>query len=717
MEDSPSSPSPSNSSSSPPPNSSPPPSPPESSPPPPKSDSSSPPPPKSDSSSPSPPPSNSDSPSPPPPESSPPPKSDSSPPPPSPNQSPPPKSESSPPPASPPPTESSPSPPSSTNFSPLSPKSSNSSPSDDNDNPNTQSPPPSSNSSSSSPPPTTNTKPSPSKNTSFNEPNSPPSSTFSPPTPISPESSLFPSEKALPTSPPSRDASSNKSPSSLGSNNSPPHEQSSSSTVAIVAAVSVTGLLILAVVIVCLLCNRKKKKQPYYVDPAHPPKGGDPYYNTGNYSSPHTDHIVTLAPPPGVMGTPQEGGRGWTPPPPPPAANTSSEFSSGYSSHVPGGGPATIPSPNYGGLSKIQFTYADLATATGGFSEANVLGQGGFGFVHKGVLTDGSVVAVKSLKSGSGQGEREFQAEVEIISRVHHRHLVSLVGYCIADGQRMLVYEFVSNGTLEYHLHGKGRPVMDWGLRLKIALGSAKGLAYLHEDCHPRIIHRDIKGANILLDNNYEAMVADFGLAKLTEDNNTHVSTRVMGTFGYLAPEYASSGKLSEKSDVFSFGVMLLELITGRRPLDTTNKLMDDSLVDWARPFLTKALEENNYDELVDPRLEGNYDPDELQRMVACAAASILRALDGDSSLEDLNEKAGKNNTANFGGASGPASDLYDTCAYNADMVKFRQMVMTSQDMNSSEYGNTSDYGLHPSDTSSEFSSDYNHSGAHKQEK
>lgn len=182
--------------------------------------------------------------------------------------------------------------------------------------------------------------------------------------------------------------------------------------------------------------------------------GGDPYYNTGNYSSPHTDHIVTLAPPPGVMGTPQEGGRGWTPPPPPPGANTSSEFSSGYSSHVPGGGPATIPSPNYGGLSKIQFTYADLATATGGFSDANVLGQGGFGFVHKGVLTDGNVVAVKSLKSGSGQGEREFQAEVEIISRVHHRHLVSLVGYCIADGQRMLVYEFVPNGTLEYHLHG-----------------------------------------------------------------------------------------------------------------------------------------------------------------------------------------------------------------------------------------------------------------------
>ncbi|CAN4116801.1 unnamed protein product [Withania somnifera] len=428
------------------------------------------------------------------------------------------------------------------------------------------------------------------------------------------------------------------------------------------------------------------------------------------------------------MGTPQDGPRGWAPPPPPPAANTSSEFSSGYSGHAPGGAIPPI-SPNYGGLSKIQFTYADLATATGGFSQANLLGQGGFGFVHKGVLTDGSIVAVKSLKSGSGQGEREFQAEVEIISRVHHRHLVSLVGYCIADGQRMLVYEFVPNGTLEHHLHCKGGPVMDWGLRLKIALGSAKGLAYLHEDCHPRIIHRDIKGANILLDNNYEAMVADFGLAKLTEDNNTHVSTRVMGTFGYLAPEYASSGKLTEKSDVFSFGVMLLELITGRRPLDTTNKIVEDSLVDWARPLLTKALEENNCDELVDPRLEGKYNPDELHRMVACAAASvrhsarrrpkmsqIVHALDGDASLKELNDKPGKNHTANFGGASVAPADLYDTRAYNADMIKFRQMVMTSKEV--SGYGGTSDYGLHPSDiSSSEFSSDYNHSEDHKQAK
>nr|GMD49456.1 proline-rich receptor-like protein kinase PERK4 [Ipomoea batatas] len=164
---------------------------------------------------------------------------------------------------------------------------------------------------------------------------------------------------------------------------------------------------------------------------------------------------------------------------------------------------------------------------------------------------------------------------------------------------------------------------MEWPTRLKIALGSARGLSYLHEDCHPRIIHRDIKSANILLDNHFEAMVADFGLAKLSSDNNTHVSTRVMGTFGYLAPEYASSGKLTEKSDVFSFGVMLLEIITGHRPLDSTNITMEDSLVDWARPLLAKAIEDGNYNQLADPRLEGKYNSQEMGRMVACAAASI----------------------------------------------------------------------------------------------
>ncbi|MED6167838.1 Proline-rich receptor-like protein kinase perk1 [Stylosanthes scabra] len=298
------------------------------------------------------------------------------------------------------------------------------------------------------------------------------------------------------------------------------------------------------------------------------------------------------------------------------------------------------------GFSPSKFTYEELARATDAFSDSNLLGQGGFGYVHKGFLPNGKEVAIKQLKAGSGQGEREFQAEVEIISRVHHRHLVTLVGYCITGTKRLLVYEFVPNNTLEFHLHGKELPTMDWSTRLKIALGAAKGLAYLHEDCHPKIIHRDIKAANILLDSNFEPKVADFGLAKFSSDLNTHVSTRVMGTFGYLAPEYAASGKLTEKSDVFSYGVMLLELITGRRPVDSSH-----SLVDWARPLLTRALEDQNFDPLIDPRLQDEYEPSEMTLMVACAAASIrhsakhrprmsqiARALEGDASLEDLND-------------------------------------------------------------------------------
>lgn len=189
---------------------------------------------------------------------------------------------------------------------------------------------------------------------------------------------------------------------------------------------------------------------------------------------------MNMMPPSGVMSS--EYGWPMGPPPPPPMMSSSEMSSAAFSG--PHQAAMAPPPPTVAlGFNQSSFTYNDLAAATGGFSQSNLLGQGGFGFVHKGVLPNGKDIAVKSLKSNSGQGEREFQAEVEIISRVHHRHLVSLVGYCIAGPQRMLVYEFVTNNTLEYHLHGTGRPIMDFPTRLKIALGSAKGFAYLHEDC------------------------------------------------------------------------------------------------------------------------------------------------------------------------------------------------------------------------------------------
>ncbi|CAK9231714.1 unnamed protein product, partial [Sphagnum troendelagicum] len=354
------------------------------------------------------------------------------------------------------------------------------------------------------------------------------------------------------------------------------------------------------------------------------------------------------------------------------------------------------------GNSRSWFTYDELNIATNGFVASNLLGEGGFGRVYRGHLPNGQVVAVKQLTVGGGQGDREFRAEVEIISRIHHRHLVSLVGYCIADNQRLLVYDFVPNGTLDDNLHGKKQGVvMDWATRVKVAVGAARGLAYLHEDCNPRIIHRDIKASNILLDKNFEAQVADFGLAKLASDANTHVTTRVMGTFGYLAPEYAASGKLTEKSDVFSFGVVLLELITGRKPVDLRQPIGNESLVEWARPLMTVMLEDGNVEQLVDPELRNNYDVKEMICMIEAAAAcvrhsaskrpkmaQVIRALESDTDIAALYQgsKPGHSVEHNFvfGGShfAGGSSD-YDTQQYNADMQKLHKIALNNQKLGS----------------------------------
>ncbi|KAF8047075.1 hypothetical protein N665_3219s0002 [Sinapis alba] len=367
--------------------------------------------------------------------------------------------------------------------------------------------------------------------------------------------------------------------------------------------------------------------------------------------------------------------------------------------------------------SENMFTYEDLAKATDNFSSTNFIGQGGFGYVHKGVLQDGTEVAIKQLKAGSGQGEREFQAELQTITRVHHKHLVSLLGYCITGSQRLLVYEFVPNNTLEFHLHEKGRPVMEWQKRMKIALGAAKGLSYLHEDCKPKTIHRDVKAANILIDDSYEAKLADFGLARSSLDTDTHVSTRIMGTFGYLAPEYASSDKLTDKSDVFSFGVVLLELITGRRPVEKSQPFADDdddNIIDWAKPLMLQVLNDANFDGLVDPRLEDNFVITEMARMVACAAASvcysakrrpkmsqIVRAFEGSISLDDLTEGAtpGHNTLCSLDGSLDCSSTQYIE-----DMKNFEKMALESQTIGISECSGltiNSDNGQNPSGSSS----------------
>ncbi|CAL9149829.1 unnamed protein product [Musa hybrid cultivar] len=358
------------------------------------------------------------------------------------------------------------------------------------------------------------------------------------------------------------------------------------------------------------------------------------------------------------------------------------------------------------GHTKLWFTLEELSIITNDFSTQNLLGEGGCGCVYKGRLRDGREVAVKQIKVGGAQGEREFKSEVETISRVHHRHLVSLVGYCVSENQRLLVYDYVPNRTLYYHLHGKGMPIMEWTVRVKVAVGAARGIAYLHEDCHPRIIHRDIKSSNILLDYSFEAQVSDFGLARMAVDANAHVTTCVMGTFGYLAPEYATSGKLTSNSDVYSFGVVLLELITGRKPVDTSQPVGDESLVEWvssilltknfefntrsqARPLLIQALENGDFGDLPDPRLDGNYNKDEMFRMIEIAAActrhsstmrprmgQVVRALESLADL-DINN-----------GVRPGQSEVFDSSQQSEEIRMFQKMGFASQE-HDSDYSRT----------------------------
>ncbi|XP_044465259.1 probable serine/threonine-protein kinase PBL7 [Mangifera indica] len=285
------------------------------------------------------------------------------------------------------------------------------------------------------------------------------------------------------------------------------------------------------------------------------------------------------------------------------------------------------------------FTYKQLHSATGGFSKSNVVGHGGFGLVYRGVLSNGRKVAIKLMDQAGKQGEDEFKMEVELLSRLHSPYLLALLGYCSDNSRKLLVYEFMANGGLQEHLYpmngsNSASPKLDWETRLKIALEAAKGLEYLHEQVTPPVIHRDFKSSNILLDKNFRAKVSDFGLAKLGSDKvGGHVSTRVLGTQGYVAPEYALTGHLTTKSDVYSYGVVLLELLTGRVPVDMKRPSGEGVLVSWALPRLT---DREKLVEIMDPALEGQYSMKEVIQVAAIAAMCVQPEADYRPLMADV---------------------------------------------------------------------------------
>lgn len=271
------------------------------------------------------------------------------------------------------------------------------------------------------------------------------------------------------------------------------------------------------------------------------------------------------------------------------------------------------------------FTLRDLEIATNRFSPDHVIGEGGYGVVYSGRLVNGTEVAVKKLLNNLGQAEKEFRVEVEAIGHVRHKNLVRLLGYCIEGVHRMLVYEYVNNGNLEQWLHGAmaQHGTLTWEARMKILLGTAKALAYLHEAIEPKVVHRDIKSSNILIDHEFNSKVSDFGLAKLLDSGESHITTRVMGTFGYVAPEYANTGLLNEKSDIYSFGVLLLEAVTGRDPVDYGRPANEVNLVEWLKVMVGNRRAE----EVVDPNLEVRPTTRALKRALLVA----LRCVDPDS--------------------------------------------------------------------------------------
>ncbi|GFP83691.1 probable LRR receptor-like serine/threonine-protein kinase at5g10290 [Phtheirospermum japonicum] len=299
-----------------------------------------------------------------------------------------------------------------------------------------------------------------------------------------------------------------------------------------------------------------------------------------------------------------------------------------------------------------RFAWRELQLATDSFSEKSVLGQGGFGKVYKGVLADNTKVAVKRLTDfESPGGDTAFQREVEMICVAVHRNLLRLIGFCTTPTERLLVYPFMQNLSVASRLRElkPGEPVLDWPTRKRVALGTSRGLEYLHEHCNPKIIHRDVKAANVLLDEDFEAVVGDFGLAKLVDVRRTNVTTQVRGTMGHIAPEYLSTGKSSEKTDVFGYGIMLLEIVTGQRAIDFSRLEEEDDVL--LLDHVKKLQREKRLDAIVDRNLNQEYNIQEVEMMIQVALlctqsspedrpamSEVVRMLEGEGLAERWEE-------------------------------------------------------------------------------
>ncbi|KAK6946644.1 Protein kinase domain [Dillenia turbinata] len=293
------------------------------------------------------------------------------------------------------------------------------------------------------------------------------------------------------------------------------------------------------------------------------------------------------------------------------------------------------------------YSYRELQVATENFSLANKVGEGGFGIVYKGKLKDDTLAAIKVLSAYSRQGAKQFLTELNVISEVEHENLVKLYGCCVEGDHRILVYPYLENNSLAQTLLGGSHSSIqfDWGTRRKICIGVARGLAYLHEEVRPHIIHRDIKASNILLDEDLTPKIADFGLAKLVPPNATHISTRVAGTVGYLAPEYALQGRVTRKADIYGFGILLLEIVCGRCNTNKKLPLADQYLLET----VWNAYESGKLLELVDVSMGGDFDVEEASRYMKIgllctqdlpntrpSMSNIVKLLTGEADVDDM---------------------------------------------------------------------------------